>query len=72
MERVKKGSQSIALFSLAVLLLAGVIWAQTGTGFIVGSVADPSNLPVSGASVTLVQARTGASRWARPRRKSRR
>jgi hypothetical protein len=64
MERVKKGSQSIALFSLAVLLLAGVIWAQTGTGFIVGSVADPSNLPVSGASVTLVQARTGASREA--------
>jgi hypothetical protein len=62
MERVTKGTAPIVVSLLATLPLIGVLCAQTGTGFIVGSVADPSNLPVAGASVTLVQLRTGASR----------
>ncbi|MBI3683167.1 MAG: carboxypeptidase regulatory-like domain-containing protein [Acidobacteria bacterium] len=47
---------------LWLFALVGPMVAQTITGSIVGSVVDPSNLPVSGATITLTQAATGAER----------
>jgi hypothetical protein len=52
--------------SLALLLLsfvtAGSVFGQTISGTIVGTVADPSGLPVANATVTLTQTTTGAQR----------
>ncbi|MBI3680066.1 MAG: carboxypeptidase regulatory-like domain-containing protein [Acidobacteria bacterium] len=48
----------VLLFSLLSFTAA----AQTITGTIVGTVRDPSSLPVAGASVTLTQPGTGAVR----------
>jgi hypothetical protein len=47
---------------LFCLALAGLLCAQTITGSIVGSVVDPSDSSVAGASVTLVQVSTNAQR----------
>ncbi len=47
---------------LSLLLVAAPLAAQSITGNIVGSVRDPSALPVPGASVTLKQMSTGAAR----------
>jgi hypothetical protein len=48
---------------LAVLLLgASEIYGQTITGSIIGSISDPSGLPVAGAEVSLTQANTGVLR----------
>ncbi len=44
------------------LLLAATLSAQSITGTIVGTVRDPSGLAVAGASVTVIQASTGATR----------
>jgi carboxypeptidase family protein/TonB-dependent receptor-like protein len=57
--------RAIAILVAAGWLLAGTLSGQTVTGSIVGSVADPTGLPVTGATVTLVQVATGASREAR-------
>src|SRR5262249_17810445 len=37
-------------------------WAQSVTGTITGTVKDSTNLPVAGASVSLVQTATGSER----------
>jgi hypothetical protein len=42
--------------------LASLVEAQTITGSVVGSVVDPSDLPVAGATVELTQTATGARR----------
>lgn len=49
-------------FLLLFFLAAPSLCAQSITGAIVGSVKDPTNLPVAGAVVTLVQIATGAER----------
>jgi hypothetical protein len=48
------------LFTLA--LTVGAVSAQTVTGTITGTVTDPSALPITGASVTVVQEATGDTR----------
>jgi hypothetical protein len=45
-----------------ITVLAGAGFGQTITSSIVGSVVDPSNLPVPGAGVTVVHVSTGAER----------
>ncbi|MEO7652701.1 MAG: TonB-dependent receptor, partial [Bryobacteraceae bacterium] len=52
------------LFLLIVFLAASPLMAQSITGSIAGSVEDGTRLPVSGASVTLTQVATGATRSA--------
>ncbi len=47
-----------------VVACAGALAAQSITGAMVGSVRDPSGLPVAGASITLIQAATGGERRA--------
>jgi hypothetical protein len=48
--------------SILLLGLVTGLCAQTITGSIMGTVADPSGLAIAGASVTLTQANTGVSR----------
>jgi len=48
--------------AIAWLFLGCSGWAQTITGTIIGTVKDPSNLPVAGAKVTLTQVSTGLER----------
>jgi hypothetical protein len=59
-------NMKIRLLLVVALLLApaAALRAQTITGSIVGSVVDPSNLPVAGATVDLTQTATGAQRQA--------
>ena len=52
----------LILFSL---IMAASLLAQSITGIIVGSVRDPSALPVAGALVTLIQTQTRATRDAK-------
>jgi hypothetical protein len=52
----------IALTALAAVLFAAPASAQSVTGTITGTVKDSSNLPVSGATVTLIQPATGSER----------
>ena len=52
----------LILFSL---IMAAPLLAQSITGIIVGSVRDPSALPVAGALVTLIQTQTRATRDAK-------
>ncbi len=53
----------VSTLLLGLVLIPG-LYAQTITGSILGTVADPSGLAISGASVTLTQANTGVSRSA--------
>jgi len=48
--------------AIAFACFTVVAFSQTITGSIVGSVVDPTDLPVSGAAVTLVQSATGVER----------
>ena len=50
---------------LVSLIMAAPLLAQSITGIIVGSVRDPSALPVAGALVTLIQTQTRATRDAK-------
>jgi hypothetical protein len=52
----------IVLIGLGVVLFAAPVSAQSVTGTITGTVKDSSNLPVSGATVTLTQLATGSER----------
>ena len=53
------------LFVAAILCVTSLTWAQsTNTGTIAGTVTDPSNAVVNGASVTLTDAATRSSRSA--------
>ncbi len=51
----------IAVVSL-LLLVRGAIWGQIVTGSVVGTVIDPSGMPVPGAEVCLVQEATARER----------
>src|SRR5439155_12528553 len=53
------------VFAAAALVCVATLAAQTITGSIVGSVKDPSGLPVAGAEVKLVQPATGVARQTR-------
>lgn len=50
---------------LVSLIMAAPLLTQSITGIIVGSVKDPSALPVAGALVTLIQTQTNATRDAK-------
>jgi hypothetical protein len=50
------------LVALSAVLFAAPASAQSVTGTITGTVKDSSNLPVSGATVTLTQLATGSER----------
>jgi outer membrane receptor protein involved in Fe transport len=54
--------KAIGAIVAAALLTVAILCGQTVTGSIVGSVSDPTGLPVSEATVTLMQMATGASR----------
>lgn len=56
---------SVLTVLLAVLGLLTSLSAQTISGSIVGSIVDPSNLPVAGAALVLHQVSTGAERQMR-------
>ena len=58
MKTLSAGAAAIALATA----LSGVAFAQTTTGSIRGNVVGPNGAPVSGAEVTIVDTRTGASR----------
>ena len=43
-------------------LAGGAVWAQAGGAVLTGKVVDPTGLPIPGATVTVVNAGTGAAR----------
>ena len=49
-------------FLLGLLALSGAAWAQTTNGEVRGTVTDPSGAVVPGATITVVQVDTGATR----------
>ena len=63
MEHFLENMTRRALTVLAVLsLLAGVMWAQGGTGELIGLVTDPTGAVVSNAEITLTNSATGEKR----------
>ncbi len=56
---IKRG---LAVGSVVLMLLACVSWAQTGTSSISGTVTDQQKRPVVGATVTLTNSGTNATR----------
>ena len=56
--------RKVSLLLALLALLCGMVFAQTETGNIVGTVTDPQGAVVSGAKVTVTNTGTGASRSA--------
>ncbi len=65
--RTMRGVLSTRVFAWALLLacVAGLAWAQTVTGVVLGTVTDPSGQAIPGASVTLISEATGDQRSAK-------
>jgi hypothetical protein len=55
---------AVLLVGLAIFMAQVAIQAQTATGSLSGTITDPSNAVVAGATVTLVNTATGAERSA--------
>lgn len=58
------GCQSFIRLLTSLLFSAAIVFGQSISGSIIGSVADPGNLAVAGAKVSLTQVATGAQRVA--------
>ncbi len=56
---------AVHYFLAATITACGLLSAQTITGSIVGTVVDPTDAPVAGARLALVQASTGLARSAK-------
>ena len=62
MRRTQRHGQrctTMALVSLAILMVPGLIWGQTSTGTIGGTVTDATGAVIPGAQITIVNAETG-------------